>query len=106
MIHEDLEKLGEQLTSLSQELKGSSERATRREAQFASATDELLDTQHKLVTQLEVVLDQVQTLKTMMTRPCKNRGRLRRCVESSACSFNRTPNGMRDVRKQRNPDSS
>ena len=64
MIHEDLEKLGEQLTSLSQELKGSSERATRREAQFASATDELLDTQQKLVSQLGVVLDQVQTLKT------------------------------------------
>ncbi|HEY3967862.1 MAG TPA: FHA domain-containing protein [Planctomycetaceae bacterium] len=64
LIHEDLEKLGEQLSSLSQELKGSSERATRREAQFASATDELLDTQQKLVSQLGVVLDQVQTLKT------------------------------------------
>jgi hypothetical protein len=59
----DLEKLGEQLTSLSQELKGSSERATRREVELASATDELLDTQQKIVSQLEVVIDQVQTLK-------------------------------------------
>lgn len=63
MIREDLEKLGEQITNLSQELKGTTERATRRDAQFASATDELLDTQQKLVSQLEVVLDQVQTLK-------------------------------------------
>lgn len=63
VIQNDLEKLGEQLSSLSQELKGSSERATRREVQLASATDELLDTQQKIVSQLEVVIDQVQTLR-------------------------------------------
>ncbi|MBI3864281.1 MAG: hypothetical protein HY290_20550 [Planctomycetia bacterium] len=63
MIHDDLEKLGEQLSNLSQELKGTTERASRRDAEIASATDDLLDTQHKLVSQLETVLDQVQTLK-------------------------------------------
>jgi hypothetical protein len=64
LVQADLEKLGEQLTSLSQELKGTTERATRREAELASATDDLLATQHQLVTQLEAVIDQVQTLKS------------------------------------------
>jgi len=62
-IEQDVEDLGRQLTSLSQEMKGNSQRATEREAHFASAADQLLDTQDKLVSQLEAVLDQVQTLK-------------------------------------------
>jgi hypothetical protein len=64
LVQADLDKLGEHLTNLSQELKGTSERATRREAELASVTDDLLDTQNKLVTQLEAVIDQVQTLKS------------------------------------------
>jgi hypothetical protein len=67
LVQADLDKLGEHLTNLSQELKGTSERATRREAELASATDDLLDTQNKLVTQLEAVIDQVQTLKSNET---------------------------------------
>jgi hypothetical protein len=62
-IQNDIEDLGRQLTSLSQEMKGNSQRASEREAHFTSAADQLLDTQDKLVSQLEAVLDQVQTLK-------------------------------------------
>ena len=60
----DLEELGKQLTTLSQEMKGNTLRAVEREAHYATATDVLLDTQHKLVSQLEVLLDQVHTLKS------------------------------------------
>jgi hypothetical protein len=59
----DLEELGKQLTTLSQDLKGNSLRAAEREAKYATAADVLLDTQHKLVSQLEVLLDQVHALK-------------------------------------------
>ena len=63
-FQKDIEELGEQLTTLSRELLGSSQRATEREAIYASAADQLLDTQQKLVSQLEAVVDQVQTLKS------------------------------------------
>jgi hypothetical protein len=59
----DIEELGKQLTTISQAILGNSQRATEREAIYASAADQLLDTQHKLVSQLEAVVDQVQSLK-------------------------------------------
>jgi hypothetical protein len=59
-----LEELGKQLTTLSQDLKGNTLRAAEREAHYATAADVLLDTQHKLVSQLEVLLDQVHALKS------------------------------------------
>ena len=59
----DIEELGKQLTSITQELRGNSLRATEREAIYAQTADQLLDTQQKLVSQLEAVVDQVQTLK-------------------------------------------
>jgi hypothetical protein len=63
-FQQDLEELGKQLTTLSQDLNGSSLRAAEREAMYATATDVLLDTQHKLVSQLEVLLEQVHALKS------------------------------------------
>jgi hypothetical protein len=62
-IQKDVEELGKQLATISREMLGSSQRATEREAIYASAADQLLDTQQKLVSQLEAVVDQVQTLK-------------------------------------------
>lgn len=62
-MQNDIEELGKQLTTMSQALLGNSQRASEREALYASAADELLDTQQKLVSQLEVVVDHVQTLK-------------------------------------------
>jgi hypothetical protein len=62
VAQQELEALGRQLTTLSQEIKGNSQRAAQREAHYASATDVLLETQDKLVTQLEVLIDRVQTL--------------------------------------------
>jgi hypothetical protein len=62
-FQQDLEELGKQLTTLSQEMRGNTQRAAEREAHYATAADVLLDTQHKLVSQLEVLLDQVHALK-------------------------------------------
>jgi hypothetical protein len=62
-LQDDIEELGIQLSSISKAILGSSQRATEREALYAQAADQLLDTQHKLVSQLEAVVDQVQTLK-------------------------------------------
>jgi hypothetical protein len=62
-LQDDIEELGKQLSSISKAILGSSQRATEREALYAQAADQLLDTQHKLVSQLEAVVDQVQTLK-------------------------------------------
>ena len=59
----DIEELGKQLTTISQAILGNSQRATEREAIYASTADQLLDTQQKLVSQLEAVVDQVQSLK-------------------------------------------
>lgn len=60
----DLEELAAQLANLSSEIQGSSARATERESQFTSAADLLLETQHKLASQLETLLDHVQELKS------------------------------------------
>src|SRR5436190_8056786 len=62
-LREDIEALGKQLSTISQAMLGSSQRATEREAIYAQAADQLLDTQQKLVSQLEAVVDHVQTLK-------------------------------------------
>ncbi len=63
-LQQDLEELGKQLASLSQEMKGNSLRAVERDAHYTTAADVLLDTQQKLVSQLELLLDQVQVLKS------------------------------------------
>ena len=62
-FQKEIEELGRQLSSLSHDMKGSTLRAVERESTYAEAADTLLDTQEKLVSQLEVLLDQVQTLK-------------------------------------------
>ncbi|MGE5193356.1 MAG: FHA domain-containing protein [Deltaproteobacteria bacterium] len=62
-LQQEIEELGRQLSTLAHELMGSTQRAAEREATYAEAADTLLDTQDKLVSQLEVLLDQVQTLK-------------------------------------------
>ena len=62
-FQQDMEELGKQISNLSQELLSSAQRATERETIYAQAADELLDTQHKLASQLETVVDQVQSLK-------------------------------------------
>jgi hypothetical protein len=62
-LERDIAELGKQLTTISQELLENSQRSTEREAIYAQAADQLLDTQQKLVSQLEAVVDQVQTLK-------------------------------------------
>jgi hypothetical protein len=61
-VQNELNALGRQLTTLSQQMKGNSERAAEREAHYVTATDVLLETQDKLVTQLEVLIDRVQVL--------------------------------------------
>jgi pSer/pThr/pTyr-binding forkhead associated (FHA) protein len=55
----ELELLGRQLTALSQELQSNSERASVRESQYAAATDLLMETQHKLASQLEALVSRV-----------------------------------------------
>lgn len=65
----ELELLGRQLTTLSQELKHSSQRANQRESSYASTATVLLETQQKLVSQLEVLLSQVQTLQEQQRAP-------------------------------------
>jgi hypothetical protein len=62
-LQNDVEELGRQLSSLSQQVQGSAQRASEREAHYVAAADQLLDTQDKLVSQLEAVIDQVQVLK-------------------------------------------
>ena len=73
ILQSELDALGRQLTTLSQELKGNSRRAAQREAQFEAATEELLETQDKLVTQLEVLIDRVQTLSSPESPAAKPR---------------------------------
>jgi hypothetical protein len=63
-VQEEIEELGKHLSTLSQELKGTTQRAAAREATYVEATDTLLETQDKLVSHIEVLLDQVQTLKS------------------------------------------
>jgi hypothetical protein len=63
-VQQEIEELGRHLSELAHEIKGTTQRAARREATYAEAADTLLDTQDKLVSQLEVLLDQVQTLKS------------------------------------------
>jgi hypothetical protein len=65
----ELEQLGMQLTSLSQELRTGSERATARESNYAEATDLLMETQHKLASQLETLLSQVVTMQQKSETP-------------------------------------
>jgi hypothetical protein len=68
----ELEILGRQLTALSQELQSNSERATVRESQYAAATDLLMETQHKLASQLEALVSQVGIVQ-QQTVPAKPR---------------------------------
>jgi Inner membrane component of T3SS, cytoplasmic domain len=63
ILQREVEDLGRQLTSLSQEMQGNSQRASEREAHYVAAADQLLDTQERLVSQLEAVIEQVQVLK-------------------------------------------
>jgi hypothetical protein len=67
----ELEVLGRQLTALSQELQSTSERANVRESQYAAATDLLMETQHKLAAQLEMLVSQVGVMQqqTVPTKP-------------------------------------
>lgn len=65
----DLVDLGRQIASLSQEIRSTTERASQREAVMAAAAEDLLETQEKLVSQLEAVVDQVQTLKSESHQP-------------------------------------
>lgn len=58
-----LEQLANQMAGLSQELHRSSHRASEREATYAGAANLLLEAQQQLVTQLETLLEQVQTLQ-------------------------------------------
>ncbi len=62
-VQQEIEELGRHLSALAQEIKGTTQRAAEREATYAEAADTLLDTQDKLVSQMEILLDQVQTLK-------------------------------------------
>ena len=66
-VQQEIEELGRHLSELAQEVKGNTERAAQREATYAEAADTLLDTQDKLVSQLEVLLDQVQAMKSNET---------------------------------------
>jgi hypothetical protein len=63
VVAQEIEELGQQLSSIAAEIQGNSRRAVARESTYAEAADTLLDTQQKLVSQLEVLLDQVQVLK-------------------------------------------
>lgn len=72
-LERDLDELGQQLTSLSQEIQSNTLRASDREAHYATAADALFDTQQKLVSQLEVLLAQVQSLKAQETQAPKPR---------------------------------
>lgn len=62
-FQQELEQLGRQLTALSQELQSTSQRATQRETNYAAATDILMETQHKLVSQLEALVSQVAAMQ-------------------------------------------
>src|SRR5262245_59684997 len=72
-VQQEIEELGNQLSTLSHELKGNTERAVERETTYVEATDTLLDTQQKLVSQLEVLVDQVQSLKSNESQATKPR---------------------------------
>jgi hypothetical protein len=64
-----LEHLANQMAGLSQELHSNSRRATEREATYADAANLLLEAQQKLVSQLETLLEQVQTLQQQQSGP-------------------------------------
>jgi hypothetical protein len=72
-VQKELEELGQHLSTLSDQMKGNSKRASEREAQYVAAADVLLETQQKLVSQLEVLVDQVESLKTQETPVTKPR---------------------------------
>jgi len=72
-LQQDLEELAGQLASLSSEIQGSSARAAERESQYASAADLLMETQQKLVSHLEVLLDQVHGIKSQEPSAAKPR---------------------------------
>ncbi|MSR58578.1 MAG: hypothetical protein EXS05_13145 [Planctomycetaceae bacterium] len=62
LLRNELEQLGRQLEVLSQELREGSRRSHDRDSSYAAMSDTLLDTQHKLVQQLEGLLSQVENL--------------------------------------------
>lgn len=62
-FQQELEQLGRQLTALSQEMQSTSHRASERETHYAAATDILMETQQKLVSQLEALVSQVSAMQ-------------------------------------------
>jgi hypothetical protein len=72
-VQQDIEALGRHLSELAHEIKGTTQRAAERETTYAEAADTLLDTQDRLVSQIEVLLDEVQTLKSSETPASKPR---------------------------------
>lgn len=62
-LTDELEEIGKTLHLLSQEMQNRSQRSTERELSLAQTISQLLDAQQRLVTQLEVVTRQVQTLQ-------------------------------------------
>lgn len=68
-LQNELEQLGRQLTALSHELKQNSLRASAREAEFASTTDLLLDTQQKLMSRFESLMSHVEQLQQQKQSP-------------------------------------
>ena len=65
----ELDELGRQIAELSNEIHENSERGLAREARFADAADLLLDTQSRLVSQLETVLARVSAIKQQNPGP-------------------------------------
>jgi hypothetical protein len=68
-LQKELLQLGEQLALLSQQLTQSSQRASVREAEYASATDVLMETQQKLLNRFETLLTHVQRLQEQKPAP-------------------------------------
>jgi len=59
-----IEELGQALHQISQELQRRSERATEREAGYVAATTTLVETQQQLVSQMELLTEQVQSMQS------------------------------------------
>lgn len=68
-LQNELEQLGKQLATLSQELKHNAQRASAREAEFATATDVLMETQQKLISRFEMLMSHVEQLQQQKQAP-------------------------------------
>jgi len=68
-LQSELEQLGKQLATLSLELKQNAQRASDREAEFATATDVLMETQQKLISRFETLMSYVEQLQQQKQSP-------------------------------------